>query len=303
MSRIGFTGLTAALLISLASLAHAQPAPAPAAPAPAAAQPPYATIKVEGTDNVYMFRYGGYLSMFIVTKEGVIVTDPISLRRPAQVYLDEIRKITTAPIKYMIYSHSHYDHIAGGQPFKDAGATVIAHMNAKKRILHLKPADVVVPDQIVDKKKVITLGGTTLELLYVGKNHSDSSLVMRLPKEKIIYTVDWIPLEALAFREMSDNFLDEFKDGLKKVLAMDWDRLLPGHPGRGGRMIGTKDDVRAQLAYHEDLEAAARQAIAEGKNYDQARAMKLPKYEQWNGYGSNLPGNIERYYDYINRGI
>ncbi|MGA7533752.1 MAG: MBL fold metallo-hydrolase [Pseudolabrys sp.] len=297
MSGTKIAGLAAMIAVAFVTTAQAQTTPPPA-------PPPYATTKVEGTDNVYIFRYGGYLSMFIVTKAGVIVADPISLRRPAQVYIDEIRKVTQAPIKYMIYSHSHFDHIAGGKPFKDLGATVIAHKNAKKRILEVKSPDVVVPDEVVDQKKVITLGGTTLELLYVGKNHSDSTLVMRLPKEKIIYTVDWIPLESLPFRVMADNYLPDFKEGLKKVIAMDWDRLIPGHPGRGGRMIGTKDDVRAQLSYHEDVEAAVKKAISEGKNYDIAeKEIKLPKYEQWGNYGAYLQGNIERYYDYINRGI
>ena len=91
-----------------------------------AQQPTFATTKVEGTDNVYIFRYQNHQAMFVVTPAGVIVTDPISYGRPqaAQTYLDEIRKITKAPIKYLIYSHHHYDHIAGGKVFKDAGATV-----------------------------------------------------------------------------------------------------------------------------------------------------------------------------------
>ncbi len=296
MSRIGFTGLAVALIAS-AIVVTAQ--------AQTPQRPLFATTKVEGTDNVYIFRYENHQSMFVVTKAGVIVTDPISLRRPAaKAYIEEIGKVTKAPIKYVITRHSHYDHIAGGQPFKDLGATFIAHKNAKARIVELKPADVVVPDQVVDKKKVIQLGGTTLELLYVGRNHSDSTLVMRLPKEKIIFTVDWIPLEALPFRVMADNYLPDFKDGLKKVLAMDWDRLIAGHPGRAGRQIGNKDDVRSQIAYHEDIEAAVRKAISEGKNYDAAeKEIKLPKYEQWGGYGPFLNMNIERYYDYINRGI
>ena len=129
--------------------------------------PVYATTKVEGTDNVYIFRYANHQAMFVVTKAGVIATDPISLRRPAaKAYIEEIRKITQAPIKYVIYSHAHYDHIAGGKPFKDLGATFIAHKNAKARIVELKPSDVVVPDQVVDKQKTINLGGTTLELIY-----------------------------------------------------------------------------------------------------------------------------------------
>ena len=206
--------------------------------------PPTATTKVEGTDGVYIFRYQGHQSMFIVTPAGVIATDPISLRRPAKPYIDAIQAVTKAPIKYVIYSHSHFDHIAGGKPFKDLGATFIAHKNAKARILQLKPDDVVIPDQVVDGTKIIKLGGTTLELNYIGKNHSDSTLVMRLPKEKIIFTVDWIPIDGIQFRGMADTYLPETEDGLKKVIAMDWDRLIPGHPGPGGKQIGNKDNAR-----------------------------------------------------------
>jgi glyoxylase-like metal-dependent hydrolase (beta-lactamase superfamily II) len=81
----------------------------------------FATSKVEGTDNVYVFRYQGHQAMFVVTPAGVIATDPIGLGRPQAVttYIEEIQKITKAPIKYVIYSHHHWDHIAGGKPFKD----------------------------------------------------------------------------------------------------------------------------------------------------------------------------------------
>jgi glyoxylase-like metal-dependent hydrolase (beta-lactamase superfamily II) len=296
MSRIVFSSIAAAMLAAFVAIP---------ALAQTAQRPVFATTKVEGTDNVYIFRYENHQSMFVVTKAGVIATDPISLRRPAaKAYIEEIRKITQAPIKYVIYSHSHYDHIAGGKPFKDLGATFIAHKNAKARIQELKPADVVVPDQVVDQKKVIQLGGTTLELLYVGRNHSDSMLVMRLPKEKIIFTVDWIPLASVQFREMADTYIPDIEDSLKKVIAMDWDRVIAGHPGPGGRQIGTKDDARNQLAYLQDLSAAVKKAIGEGKSYANAeKEIKLPKYEKWGGYEPFLPMNIERYYDYLNRGI
>ena len=296
MLRLRFIGLSATLVAAtLSTTAQAQ----------TAAPPPYATTKVEGTDNVYIFRFGGHQSMFIVTKDGVIATDPISERRPAaKTYIEEIQKITKAPIKYVIYSHSHYDHIAGGKPFKDLGATFIAHKNAKARIVALKPDDVVVPDQVVDNKKVIKLGGATLELLYVGKNHSDSTLVMRLPKEKIIFTVDWIPLQAIQFRGMADNYLPDIEEGLKKVIAMDWEKLIAGHPGPGGRQTGTKDDARNQLAYLQELSAAVKKAVDEGKSYaDTQKEIKLPKYESWGGFGPFFPMNIERYYDFHNRGI
>ncbi len=90
------------------------------------------TTKVEGTDNVYIFSNGNHQAMFIVTKDGVIATDPVAYGKPqgGQQYVDAIKKVTDKPIKYLIYSHHHYDHIAGGKAFKDAGAKLIAHKNA-----------------------------------------------------------------------------------------------------------------------------------------------------------------------------
>src|SRR6478672_2096772 len=258
--RSGFAHIAAAMAVfAMATAASAQTPPAtppaatpppatpPAATAPpaAAAPPPFATTKVEGTENVYIFRYQGHQSMFVVTNDGVIATDPIGYLRPQAVktYIDEIKKVTDKPIKYLIYSHHHYDHIAGGKPFKDLGAKVVAHKNAKQHLLEVKYPDVVIPDEVVDNKKTIKLGGTTLDLIYVGRNHSDNSLVMHLPKEKIIFAVDFIPIQTVLFRNLPDTAsVTDWEAGLKKVLALDWDRMIPGHPYAGGR-LGTKQDV------------------------------------------------------------
>src|SRR5258707_13497902 len=70
--------------------------------------PPVATTKVDGTENVYVFRYGGYQSMFFVTPQGVIAPDPPSYLRPAQPYIDATKAATHNPIKYVIYNHHHY---------------------------------------------------------------------------------------------------------------------------------------------------------------------------------------------------
>jgi glyoxylase-like metal-dependent hydrolase (beta-lactamase superfamily II) len=277
---------------------------------PALAQAPtpplFSTTKVEGTDGVYIFRYQGHQAMFVVTPDGVIATDPIGERRPAAAALiGEIRKITQAPIKYVVYSHSHYDHIAGGKPLKDLGAVFIAHKNTKSLLEARKNPDIVVPDFVVDDDGgKIELGGTTLELLYLGKNHGDNSLVMRLPKEKIIFVVDFLPLSGTQFRVMADTYLPDQEVTMKKILGMDWDRMIAGHPGAAGRQIGNKDDVKIDLDYMLDLSAAVKQAVDAGKSYaDAIRDIKLPKYENLPGYQQNLAGNIERYYDFWNRGI
>jgi hypothetical protein len=57
--------------------------------------PPVSTKKVDGTDNVYVFRYGGHQAMFVVTSQGVIATDPISYLRPAKPYIDAIKAVTS----------------------------------------------------------------------------------------------------------------------------------------------------------------------------------------------------------------
>jgi hypothetical protein len=68
--------------------------------AQAQARPPIATTKVEGTEGVYVFRNVNHQAMFVVTNDGVIVTDPVAYGRPdgGQQYLDEIRKVTDKPI-------------------------------------------------------------------------------------------------------------------------------------------------------------------------------------------------------------
>ena len=295
---------------SLGASAQApSPKPAPAAsPPPAAAPatapaPAYATTRV--ADNVYVFRYGGAQSMFVVTPAGVIATDPIAFQRPqaAEAYLAEIRRITTAPIRYLIYSHHHYDHSAGGKPFKDAGAAVVAHRNARARLEVLKSPDVVMPDMVVDERSTLELGGTRVDLIYVGRNHSDDSIVVLLPKEKILFAVDFVPVQAVMFRDMPDGYLPDWFASIDRVLALDWTTLIPGHPGPGGRM-GTKDDVRAVKEYLTDLSNATRELASQGKCFDEAmRTLKLPKYEGWSGYAQYLPGNIERFCEFWARGI
>jgi len=296
MTRRFILGLS--LVLTLGGAAPAAAQTPPAAPAP----PLFATTKI--TDTVYLFRYGGHQAIFVVTPAGVIATDPIGYLRPQAVttYLDEIRKITPAPVKYVVYSHHHYDHIAGGKPFKDQGAVFIAHRNARLHLEQLKNPDVVMPDEVVDSSRVLELGGVKLELHYVGRNHSDNSLVMLLPADKLLFTVDFIPIQTVQFRDMPDGFLPDWFDSLDRVLALDWDRMIPGHPYAGGR-LGTKDDVRELKQYMTELSDAVRAAANQGKCFDAAmKEIKLPKYEKWGNYEQYLPGNIERFCEYWGRG-
>lgn len=260
------------------------------APGSAQQRPAYETRKV--TDNVYIYRHMGHQSMFVVTPDGVVATDPIN-PTASKIYLEEIRKISQAPIRYVVYSHHHYDHIAGGAPFKEAGATFVAHRRAKETLERLKNPAVVIPDLVVEDKSVLNVGGTQIELHFVGRNHTDNSLVVLLPKEKILFAVDFLPIRDVLFRAMPDSYVDEWFESIDRVLALDWDRMIAGHPAQGG--IGTKEDVRALKGYMTDLKEAVRVAATQGKCPDAAmKEVKLPKYESWPRYNEFLPGNIER---------
>jgi glyoxylase-like metal-dependent hydrolase (beta-lactamase superfamily II) len=294
MLRVLFTTAGAALLaIALGMQAQAQQQQ----------RPPQETTKVEGTDNVYIFRNGNHQAMFVVTKDGVIATDPVAYGKPqgGQQYVDAIKKVTDKPIKYVIYSHHHYDHIAGGKALKDTGAKFIAHKRATERLKQLNDPHTVIPDESVSNRgRTIKLGGTTLELEYVGLNHSDSTLVMRLPKEKIIFVVDLLPVARMPARGMIDFYPLEAEDSIKKILAMDWERLIPGHPD--GR-LGTKKDVEQQLAILQDASAEMKKLGQEGKCWDAAeKEFKLEKYATLPGYAASLQFIGRRYCGLWGRG-
>ena len=287
--------------LALSACAEVPTAAAPVTQAPAA--PSFETRKI--SDNVYLFRYRFHQSIFIVTRDGVIATNPIAQRNPAaaEAYIAEIRKITQAPIKYVIYTHHHYDHVEGGKPFKDLGAKFIAHRNATARLAVLKNPLVVTPDISVGDRYDITLGGVKVELRFVGRSRTDNALVILVPRDKLLFAVDFITVASLPFRDMPDSYLPDWFTAIDKVLAMDWDRLIPGHPDARGR-LGTKDDVRDLRAYLSDLSEATQAAAAQGKCYDRAMAeIKLPKYEKWDNYAQFLPGNVERFCEYWNNGM
>jgi glyoxylase-like metal-dependent hydrolase (beta-lactamase superfamily II) len=296
MSRIAFTAVGAALLATALGLPAQAQQPA---------RPQIETKKVDGTDNVYLFRNGNHQAIFIVTKAGVIATDPVAHGRPTggQQYVDEIKKVTDQPIKYLIYSHHHYDHIAGGKAFKDAGATIVAHKNVKARLAPLGDPNTPLPDQAVsDRGRTIKLGGTTLELKYVGRNHSDSTLVMYLPKDKLIFVVDLLPIGRLPGLGMIDFYPLEAEAGIKKILAMDWDKLIGGHPDAGGR-FGTKKDVEQQLEILQEASAEMKKLGQEGKCWaDAEKEFKLAKFANMPQYESARPLIARRYCGLWGRG-
>ena len=280
-------GVVIGAIATVGAVRAQQPGAGASAAAPAVIKPV--------ADGVHIFEYRGYQSMFVVDPGGVLVTDPMN-PEAGRVYLAEIRKMTSAPIRYVVYSHHHFDHAAGGAPFKEAGAVFVAHRNARVQLERLKNPAVVPPDQTVDDHTTLTVGRTKVDLLFMGRNHSDNSLIVSVPAQKVIYAADWLPLGELIWRNVFDSYIDEWFAGIDRVLAYDWEKLVVGHArAHNPKGWGTKDDVRAFKQYFTDLKEAVRVAYLAGLCPDRAPTeVKLPKYQHLFQYEAFLPMNVDR---------
>jgi glyoxylase-like metal-dependent hydrolase (beta-lactamase superfamily II) len=278
------------IVVAIAAAALALPVNGRAqAPITPSAQNPVREItKIAG--EVYRFRNNAHYSVFAVTPAGIIATDPINASAATWLKDEMKKRWPDKPIKFVVYSHDHSDHISGGEAWADT-ATVVAHANAKEVIIGEK-RPTAVPQVTFNEQATIELGGTVMELNYVGRNHSNNSLVMRFPKEKIAFAVDFIPVNAVAFRDFPDAYLDEWIDSLRRVEAMEFDILAPGHGA-----LGSKANVTAFRNYLEDLRGQVLAAARAGKSLQETKKLvDLSKYKDWGGYEQMGELNIEGVY-------
>jgi len=246
-------------------------------------------------DDVYLFRHEFHQAIFIITPEGVIVTDPISAEAASWLKA-EITKMTDKPVRYVVYSHHHSDHITGGSVFADQ-AIFVSHTAARAQILDAADPTTPVPTLTFTDRMFIDLGGTQVQLIYTGKNHSDNSLVVLLPKHKLLFAVDFIPVETVAYRTMRSDYPDDWIESLKRIEQLDFDTLVPGH----GK-VGRKEHVRMFRGYLEDLRAAVLEQVSKGASLNDAKkAVRLPKYERWGRYADWFPENVEGMYRYLSQ--
>jgi glyoxylase-like metal-dependent hydrolase (beta-lactamase superfamily II) len=140
-------------------------------------------------DGVYAFRHSFYRTVFVVTDEGVILTDPLN-EAAAPVLLDEIRKITDQPVKFLSYTHSHKDHAAGGEIFKQLGATIVGQAQCAANIRETQPEGVVLPDITFDDYYKIELGGKSVESFFFGPSHDNCLVVQVINPGNFLFLVD-----------------------------------------------------------------------------------------------------------------
>ncbi len=170
---------------------------------PAFAQEDFTKVEIKTTDlghGTYMLEGQGGNITLVVGTDGVIMFDdqfiPLHDRIRAA-----IATITSQPVKYVIDSHFHNDHVNGNPPFAREGAVIVAQENIKPRILARQaglgaglvppPMDPVGLPTIEYRDRIdISVGGRTVEVIHVPNAHTDGDSIVWIPDANVIATAD-----------------------------------------------------------------------------------------------------------------
>ena len=248
---------------------------------------------VKTAENVYSFGTSmGSFSLVIVTDDGIIIGDPVN-QNHSEIMLKAIRTITDQPIKYLVYSHSHWDHTGGGQVFKNEGTTILSHIDARDWLLENPNPNVIVADEVwTGNFKEIILGDETLELHHFGPSHGEGMTVFYLPEDKITFIVDIVTPKRLGFTIMPDFTPKGWTQTLIEIEKLDFDTAMFGHK----RAFGPASEVTEVREYLQDLRAEIFRMVQEGVNpFMIPSTIELPKYQEWEFYDEWLEMNTWRF--------
>ncbi len=255
----------------------------------------------------------GYMSNagFVVTDEGVVVFDALGTPALGDAMVAAIRKVTGKPIRRVIVSHYHADHVYGLQALKRAGAEVWAHRLAEQyftsglaaerleqRKRDLFPwvdehTEVVRPDLWLDGDTDFRLGGVTFRVVYSGGAHAPEDLLMLVVEERVLFAGDLLFAGRVPFVGNADSL--GWLRAIEAIIPMKPSVVVPGH-GPASR------DVQRDLVLTRDYLAYLRrtmgQAVADLQTFDAAYATTdwsrfkgLPAFEpanRINAYGTYL---------------
>ncbi|MBL8642620.1 MAG: MBL fold metallo-hydrolase [Rhodospirillaceae bacterium] len=256
-------------------------------------------VTTELAPGLYTFGNFSARSIFVVGDDGVIATDPVSTDF-AKDMRAAISKVTDKPVKYVVYSHQHWDHINGGKIFKDEGATFISHENCIKHFTNTPNPNVIMPDKTVKGGETVAVKGKTLNLMYFGRNHGDCMLVMQVQGTDVLYVNDLVTPYSLGLGFMPDYDPKEWARTLREIEARpDWQRMVGGH----GVPFGKRDAVALRRDFLEQLMTAVKAEMDKGRSADEiAATINLPDFKDVRGYKEQIGRAAERIYHYYEMG-
>lgn len=222
---------------------------------------------------------------FFETADGVVAIDALGSPALAEALLDEAVRLTGKPVRHVIVTHYHADHVYGLQVFKARGAAIIAHaagrdyLNSDTAALRLEASRLelapwvdastrLVPaDRWVVGDTVLEIGGERIELRHVGPAHTPEDLAVHLPGRRVLFAGDLVFRGRIPFVGQADS--RRWIAALDVLLALRPAVLVPGH---GPPSTEPEADLRLTRDYLEFLRAAMREAAVNLEPFDEVYA-------------------------------
>jgi cyclase len=217
--------------------------------------------------DLYMITGGGANTLVRVTPEGLIVVDT---KNPGDEnynrVMEEIRSVSNLPVKYVINTQHHPDHVGTNQKFIDAGAQVVA-LEALKTHMASDPRTKAIPGlptQTFAKDYVLKFGGAEVRLYSFGRGHSGGDTIVYFPDSKVVMVSDQITDNAPIVDFANGGSAVGWVPILDGVLKLDFEMTIPG---RGEPK--TRAEVEAYRTKFATVVSRASDAIKAGATKDQ----------------------------------
>ena len=243
------------------------------------------------------------VSMWVVTPEGVLLADGQADPAKTRKLLDAIGRTTDRPLKYYIVCSDHGDH-TGGNSVLPAGVTMIAHPTSKAVLEKSASAPnrkpdaprVIAPNAVLSgDRQVITLGGTEIQVLFLGRAHTGGDLHVYLPKQKILFMSE--AYLNRVFPAMRSAYPSEWVGVVDKALKMDVTTYVPGH-GFVEPPAASREELQNYRKALTAVIAEVKRLHAAGVSVDEAiKQANFGEYQQWKLHESQRPIAIRKIYD------
>lgn len=238
---------------------------------------------------------------FVIGSDGVLVVDTFENPDAAKELLNQIRQKTNLPIRFVVNTHYHLDHVAGNNIFAAAGATILAQQNVRawertenKKFFGAKITDA--EKTMVESLALPSITYTDGVELYLGTRqvivrsfpgHTGGDSALFIPDANVVFCGD------LFWNHTLPNLIDASTKPWIETL----DAGIQHHPDAvfvpGHGEVGRIQDVRDFRDFLSDLRNDVAQAQAAGKTDDALTAMVLPeiqqKYSTWDFIGFAKP--------------
>ena len=181
--------------------------------------------------DLYMITGGGANTLVRVTGEGLIVVDT---KNPGDDnynrVMEEIRSVSSLPVKYVFNTHHHPDHVGTNQKFIDAGAQVIGLEALKTRMASdPRTKDIPgLPTMTFAKDYVLKFGGAEVQAHSFGRGHTGDDTMVYFPDLKVVMVSDQITAATPIVDFANGGSAVEWTQILDGVLKLDFEMAIPG---------------------------------------------------------------------------